>query len=189
MCKIPRHHEPVKHLMFLASLQIPWENTTCNVSHETQKAPHPFRSGYYNSHHHPHSSGAFKQLISHMLCFATHSEVHVTLVSDGSDSFATHSPGPPFCHRASRSEQRALASSLSHRHLWKGRAPPSIHCAAIPSAPTPLHGGCIGYHQGTWPYHHTVARLWRGRARSTTASSKPPKPPGRDANAYPGRHL
>lgn len=66
------------------------------------------------------SSGAFKQLINHRLHFATHSGTHVlTLVSDGSDSCTTRSPGPPFCHHPSLSEWSGLAS---------------------PSAPTPVEG-------------------------------------------------
>lgn len=68
-------------------------------------------------------SGAFKQLISHTLCFATHSESHVTLDSDGSESFTTHSPGPPFCHCASLREWSELASSLTLTSAEGPRSP------------------------------------------------------------------
>lgn len=49
MCTTPHHQEPVMYQMYsVGSWQIPWENTTCSVSHETHQASHPFRSDYYN---------------------------------------------------------------------------------------------------------------------------------------------
>lgn len=82
------------------------------------------------------------------------------------------------------------ACLFSHSDIC-GRAALPVPPAVLPSPlpPAPLRGGGMGYDWGTRPHHHTIARLWRGRAWSTAASSKLQKPRGRDVNTYPGHHL
>lgn len=95
----------------------------------------------------PSSSGDFTQFIINILCFATHSEIRVALVSDGSDSFTTHSPGPLFCHGTSLSGRRERGSSSTSTPVEGTWSPPhSLHPLASGmtkvhgSITTPLHG-------------------------------------------------
>lgn len=105
------------------------------------------------------SSGAFKQLINRRWRFATHSGTHVLrLVSDGSDSFTTHSLGPPFCHHPSLSERSGLASPSTPTPV-EGTRTPSCPLRSPPLSPQPPSVGAVS---GTTAVRGPIAAPLRG---------------------------
>lgn len=125
------------------------------------------------------SSGAFKQLINRRWRFATHSGTHVlTLVSDGSDSFTTRSPGPPFCHHPSLSERSGLASPSAPTPVEGTRAPscpprsPPSPLSPPPQGPYRVRPQCAAPSPhccvaavGTWPEHCHIFKAVRAARR------------------------
>lgn len=150
------------------------EKYNLEILHETQEAPHPFRSSMI-----PSPSGAFKKLIS-LLLFLPHI---LKLVSDGSHNFTAQSPGSPFYHTQALVRRESFPL-LSLWCLSKRQTPHSTLPASIPSAPAlswKLYRVPLRYRASS-PHSSMSLPSW-------STSPKLGKAQGKDANTYFEHHL